>query len=73
MTSRKSILITVALGSLALIGAALYLQIVKQMAPCPLCIMQRYSFIAVALICLVATAGSEDRRSAGHAGRAGRR
>jgi disulfide bond formation protein DsbB len=54
MTSRKSILITVALGSLALIGAALYLQIVKQMAPCPLCIMQRYAFIAVALICLVA-------------------
>jgi len=59
MISRKTCLLTIAAASIALLGAALYLQFVKQMAPCPLCIMQRYAFVAVALICLIAACMSQ--------------
>lgn len=54
MKSTKPILIAVALASLALLGVALYMQHVMEMLPCPLCVMQRYAFVAIALICLVA-------------------
>lgn len=53
MRNPKPILLLVALACAALIGAALYLQIVERMAPCPWCIIQRYAFVAVGLICLV--------------------
>nr|WP_051071701.1 disulfide bond formation protein B [Azoarcus sp. KH32C] len=38
----------------ALLGFGLYLQHVKGLEPCPMCIMQRYAFIAVGLTALVA-------------------
>jgi disulfide bond formation protein DsbB len=53
MKTSKPVLIIVALISLALLGVALYLQFVERMLPCPLCIMQRYAFAAIAVICLV--------------------
>ena len=56
MKTSKPVLVAVGIISLALIGVALYLQHVENMLPCPLCIMQRYAFVAVALICFV-TAG----------------
>lgn len=43
----------VAFTSIGLIAFALYLQHGKQMLPCPMCILQRYAFAAVALICIV--------------------
>ena len=39
--------------SIAALGAAWYLQNVKDLAPCPLCIMQRFGFWALALFSLV--------------------
>ncbi len=63
-TSRK-LLIAIALTCLALIGAALYLQHAKDMLPCPLCVIQRYFFLAIALCCL---AGAASRRIAASAG-----
>lgn len=51
--SAKPYLLSVAAAALGLLGVALYLQFVENMLPCPLCIMQRYGFAAVALICLV--------------------
>ncbi|MBS0309532.1 MAG: disulfide bond formation protein B [Proteobacteria bacterium] len=54
MKSSKSILFALAVIAFALIGAALYLQLVEHMLPCPLCIMQRYAFLAVGVICLIA-------------------
>jgi disulfide bond formation protein DsbB len=54
MKTSKLVLIAVALVALGLVGFALYLQHIKQMQPCPLCIIQRYAFIGVALICIVA-------------------
>jgi disulfide bond formation protein DsbB len=53
MKTSKPVLLGVAIVSLALLGVALYLQHVVKMQPCPLCIIQRYAFAAVALICLV--------------------
>lgn len=38
--------------SLALVGGALYVQIVKGEDPCPLCIIQRYAFIGIAIFSL---------------------
>ena len=37
-----------------LMGYGLYLQHVQNLEPCPLCILQRYAYIAVGLIALVA-------------------
>ncbi|MES2538083.1 MAG: disulfide bond formation protein B [Pseudomonadota bacterium] len=53
MKTSKPVLLIVAFLSLALLGVGLYLQHVKQMQPCPLCVIQRYAFAAVAIICLV--------------------
>jgi disulfide bond formation protein DsbB len=53
MKSSKFLLLSVAVFCVALLGVALYLQIVEEMAPCPLCIIQRYLFLAVALICVI--------------------
>jgi disulfide bond formation protein DsbB len=37
-----------------LIGFGLYLQEVKGLEPCPMCILQRYAFVALGLVALVA-------------------
>ena len=49
----KSILLAVALICIGLLGYAFYLQHGREMLPCPLCIMQRYAFAAIAIICLI--------------------
>jgi disulfide bond formation protein DsbB len=53
MKTSKPVLLAVALAALALIAVALYLQHFQNMQPCPLCIIQRYAFAAVAVICLL--------------------
>jgi disulfide bond formation protein DsbB len=53
MKTSKTVLLAVAFISIALLGYALYLQHVQNMMPCPLCIIQRYAFAAVAVICLI--------------------
>jgi len=44
----------IAAACVALIGFALYLQNAKALEPCPLCILQRYAFIAVGVVALAA-------------------
>lgn len=53
MKTGKPVLIAVGVTALALVGFALYLQHAKGQMPCPLCVIQRYLFIAVALVCFV--------------------
>ncbi|MCU6435133.1 disulfide bond formation protein B [Undibacterium sp. Jales W-56] len=66
MTRTKIILITVATLCSALLGFALYLQLVEKMLPCPLCVMQRYAFALTAIVCLIALAlPGQARRIAG--------
>lgn len=49
----RSFLVFIALLCAALLGAAVYLQITKEMAPCPWCIIQRYIFLAIGVVCLI--------------------
>ena len=53
MNKSKPVLLAVTFISLALLGAALYLQHVENMRPCPLCVIQRYAFAAIALISFI--------------------
>lgn len=64
MKSSKSILLAVAFIALALLGGALYLQHVKDMQPCPLCVIQRYAFATIALICLLSASMPDSIRKA---------
>lgn len=50
----RQILAGVALGSLAMLGFGLYLQHVQGLHPCPMCIVQRYLLILVALVAALA-------------------
>jgi protein dithiol:quinone oxidoreductase len=42
------------LACAGLVGFGLYLQHAKGLEPCPMCILQRYAFVAIAAIALVA-------------------
>ncbi|MDN4053794.1 disulfide bond formation protein B [Massilia sp. YIM B02763] len=53
MSSSRNILLSIAAVSIALVGVALYLQHVKDMLPCPLCIIQRYLFLGIAVFALI--------------------
>lgn len=48
----------------ALLGVGLYLQHVVGLEPCPMCIMQRYAFVALALVALVAAIHAPRRTGA---------
>jgi disulfide bond formation protein DsbB len=52
----KPVVFLVALISIALLAVGLYLQLVVDMLPCPLCILQRYAFALTALLCLITIA-----------------
>lgn len=53
MKHAKSDLLAVAFVALLMLAVALYLQHVEGMQPCPLCVIQRYAFAAIALFCLI--------------------
>ena len=46
----RRVLMLISLGSLALLGFGLYLQHVVGLEPCPMCIVQRYALLLVAII-----------------------
>jgi disulfide bond formation protein DsbB len=50
----RTLYLGVALYAAAMIGFAMYLQEVKNLEPCPLCILQRYAFVAVGALALLA-------------------
>lgn len=49
----RTLLAAVFLVCLVIFGFALYLQHIEVIEPCPMCILQRYSFALIALIALV--------------------
>ena len=65
MPRSRSVLLAISLISFALIGAALYLQHAKEMLPCPLCVIQRYLYLAVGLFALVGAFAGKPRVGAG--------
>ncbi|MCY1276269.1 Disulfide bond formation protein B [compost metagenome] len=54
LASTRSLFLLGFLGCLALMGAALYLEHVVGLQPCPLCIVQRICVIAFGAVCLIA-------------------
>jgi disulfide bond formation protein DsbB len=65
MPSSRNILLAIAAISFALIGAALYLQHAQGMLPCPLCVIQRYLFLAVGICSLVGAYAGKIKAGAG--------
>ena len=65
MKKTQIALLLVALSSLCLIGGALYFQVVERMLPCPLCVIQRYAFIIIALGSLIALGSNNLKRKIG--------
>ncbi|MBI3231273.1 MAG: disulfide bond formation protein B, partial [Burkholderiales bacterium] len=64
MLKPRSILFIAGITSIALLGYALYLQHFKEMAPCPLCVIQRYAYCSIALFCLTGALGNATRLGA---------
>ena len=52
----RNLMLAIALGCIAALCVAMYLQHVMGMLPCPLCVIQRYLFLAVAVLCLIGVA-----------------
>lgn len=65
MPSSRQLLLAIAASCIALVGVALYLQHVQQMLPCPLCVIQRYIFLAIALVCVLGAATGKPKLGAG--------
>ena len=65
MNRTRSVLLAAAFISIALLAVALYLQHGLDMLPCPLCVLQRYAFAVVAIVCLVAAGLSPNGQRAG--------
>ena len=63
--SNRNVLLATALVCFGLIGVAMYLQHVLMLLPCPLCVIQRYLFIAVGLACLVGAFSKQPKIAAG--------
>ncbi|WP_233863948.1 disulfide bond formation protein B [Paraburkholderia adhaesiva] len=57
----RSLLAFLGLICLALVGGALYMQHVERQDPCPLCIIQRYCFLLIALCAFVGARSSSWR------------
>ncbi len=54
MTRSKIALLFTMFSCLLVLAVAVFLQLTKDMLPCPLCVMQRYAFAAIAIACLLA-------------------
>lgn len=65
--SKKTVLLLVGLAAFGLLGVALYMQHVLEQLPCPLCVMQRYAFFTVGVVCLVSSALQPGAAKAGNA------
>ncbi|WP_317202427.1 disulfide bond formation protein B [Janthinobacterium sp.] len=65
MKNSRPLLLAIAAACFIVLGVAMYLQHGLDMLPCPLCVIQRYLFIAVALACLLGAFGGRPRLGAG--------
>ena len=61
MPTNRQVLFAISSISFALIAVALYLQHAMEMRPCPLCVIQRYMFLAIGVCTLVGAIGAKVR------------
>ena len=64
MIRSRSLLNAIALVCVGLVAIALYLQHVTGLLPCPLCVIQRYLFLSIALCCFVGAIGGQPKAGA---------
>ena len=62
--TNRQVLFAISSICFALIGFALYLQHILEMRPCPLCVIQRYMFLAIGVATLVAAISGKVREGA---------
>ena len=65
MPRSRSVLLIISLISVALVAVAVYLQHAHDMLPCPLCVIQRYLFLAVGIAALAGALRGKIRTGAG--------
>jgi disulfide bond formation protein DsbB len=65
MSPSRNLLLAIAAASIALVGAALYLQHAKDMLPCPLCVIQRYLYLGIAIFSLIGAFSGKIKAGAG--------
>ncbi|MGZ8290546.1 MAG: disulfide bond formation protein B [Telluria sp.] len=65
MPNNRTLYLAIAAACFGLIGVALYLQHVKDLLPCPLCVFQRYAFLFAGLFALVAAFARKPKIWAG--------
>ena len=54
MPATRTIYLAIFIACISLLGFGLYLEHVKGIEPCPLCILQRIAYLSIALIALIA-------------------
>ena len=65
MPRSRTTLLIISLISFALVGVAVYLQHAHDMLPCPLCVIQRYLFLAIGIAALAGALSGKLRPGAG--------
>lgn len=60
LPNSKNILLLCAAACVGLLAYALHAQHVQGLAPCPLCVMQRYAFLMVAVGCVVGASSKQN-------------
>jgi protein dithiol:quinone oxidoreductase len=65
MPTSRQLLVTIALACLTVVGTALYLQQARDMLPCPLCVIQRYAYLTIAIACLIGAWRNNIKAGAG--------
>ena len=61
----RNLLLCIGFFSIAMLAVAMYLQHVLDMLPCPLCVIQRYLFLAIAIGSLIGAASKQPKIGAG--------
>jgi disulfide bond formation protein DsbB len=61
MPSNRTLFLATGIACFGFIGAALYLQHVHDLLPCPLCVIQRYAFLFAGIFSLVAAFSAKAR------------
>jgi protein dithiol:quinone oxidoreductase len=65
MLKSRTLLLAIALACIGLLSFGLYMQHVLDMQPCPLCVLQRYAFAAIAIFCLIGAVVNTPRAAGG--------
>ena len=61
MPQNRTLLLMIGLTGFAMLGVALYLQHVKEMMPCALCVFQRYAILFVGIFSLIAASANKTK------------